>query len=179
MYIANRTIALDKVKNTVKMIAGIVIALFFGMAFFGAFLEFDPADIPLIIFMAILMACGVCMVISGVKGKRLANLATRCGAVLGDAQSYSISQLATDLNMPKATLRTALEKMFTRRYFPSARFDNTGDKIYFGQQITRSGANYGSSDIVTMICASCGGVNHVSRRKGCACEYCGSPLSTK
>lgn len=179
MYIATETISKDKTKNTVKKVAGIVIAVFFGMAVCGAFMNFEQGDVPAIIFSAILAACGVWMAVSGVKGNQLVSLATRCSAVIGSSHSYNISQLATELNIPKAKLRTKLEKMFARRYFPSGRFDNTGEQISFGQLGANGHAGIYGGQTVTAICASCGGVNQVPRKKGCVCEYCGSPLSVK
>lgn len=185
----------SQIIEKVQLILGILILGFFGLGTIGGLTDEElGSDTAFLVTMIIFDLIGVLLIVlSRLRHKLIKNF-KKYVSMLSNDPTGSIANLAAALGTSEANVNSNLEKMIKKKYFSNAYIDKAQNRIVLPNHVAAPAAqpaetvhtsanaapsasvNAGASEMTTVICKGCGGVNTVPKGGVAECEYCGSGI---
>lgn len=186
MESSKTAIVISRLIELIEMIAGIFMTGFFSLAFIGCIGAGEGAGVALLVL--VFVALGVLLIVKSRKRKALIDEFKKYVTKLSVDPTGSISGIASSLGTSEDVVRNNLNLMIKRKYFADAYIDKATDCIIVkslsnrkastaSQNSPQAGQNNETTEMVSVTCKYCGGINSVPKGKVCECDYCGSPIN--
>jgi len=175
------------------MLAGIAIVSMFGLCtiIYLTDKEFSAdTGTGFLIFCLVLDALGGWLIVLSRKKTKLIKKFKKYTAVVLHAPHGCISSIAASLDTSENVVRKNLELMIKKEYFANAFIDQNANRIVIStkqdnaaQRPRTNATAYSSSpaasqatEMATVKCKGCGGINAIQKGTVVECEYCGSSV---
>ncbi len=124
-----------------------------------------------LILLGIMTALGICLIVYGVRKKRLMQQFRQYALWFSSSKSDSVQGLAAAVGKPVMAVFAQLENLLKLGFFPDAYLDRGQFRLIFPD------SPYKQGPVRSMICPHCGANAAVPEEGVVHCEYCGSILS--
>ena len=188
-------IVVNKTVSIIQMIVAIAIFAFFGLYTLIYIFDADTrasGGIEVLVFCLIFDALGVWLfTLSRKKSKLIKEFKKYVSAVSNDPDGY-IPDIAASLGTSEDVVRKNLELMIKKKFFVNAFIDKDSNciKILNRQntaavQQQRANIPYNTpiqatpTEMVTVKCSGCGGINTLRKGEVGECDYCGSAIKAE
>lgn len=178
-----------KVKGTVQIVFGYIIAIFNGLLAFvgGLGSGFKEAiDVAMTIFFMGVAALGVWLVVKGYQKLKLIKIYPDYATRLATDPEKSIDVLASATGVAVGVARRNIVSMLTAGFFPNCYLDTRSNKLVATKMSQRqisnasmpvSNATAQTVKYITVQCRGCGATNKIVSGTVGECEFCGSQIS--
>lgn len=182
------TIAVSKMISLIQLLSGAALLFLFGICTIVYFTDPEyAADLGIggLILMLIFDAAGICLIVFSRKRSKLIQQFKNYVAVVSSSPNGHIPDIAASLETSEDVVKKNLELMIKKKYFANAFIDYNSNCIVVNKQNAAqsrqlSGANvqaaFHGSEMVTVKCKGCGGINTLPKGAVGECDYCGSPI---
>lgn len=135
------------------------------------------AEVTLIIFF---LTGGLVIIPLGSKISANAVIFKMYNNIIENQNLYSIDSIARVTGLPVKRVMSDLQKMIDKGYFTGAHIDEVNNEFIipgYNDSQKQENSTVNNTDMIIVICKSCGASNTIINGTVGKCEYCGSPIA--
>lgn len=181
-------VTISKTIGFVQMLGGIAILFVFGICTIMCLCDEEylaDAGVSFLIVCLILDAVGIWLIVMSKRRTKLIDEFKSYVEVVSNVPDGYIPDISASLGTSEDVVKQKLSLMIEKKFFANAFIDqNSNCFVIANRQNSASGTasqpqartNARTTEMVTLKCKSCGGINKIPKGAVVECDYCGSPI---